>query len=105
MVPIRSTSPIRALSPGLAKNASTICLYSTPPISTHSNRTTTIRTRKIRGEDNLVSSISIAELGEGPEAIGGSSPLRGKRYSDATMAQRGREKRVVAPPSWQEQGT
>src|ERR1700742_358082 len=102
MVPIRSTSPIRALRPGLAKNACTICLYSTTPSSTHSIRNTSIRTRKIRGEDNLVSSISIAELGE---AIGGSSPLQGKRYSSATMAQRGREKRLDARGSWQEQGT
>src|SRR5437868_4905550 len=37
--------------------------------SAHSTRNTTIRTRKIRGEDSLVSSISIAEREEGLEAI------------------------------------
>src|SRR3954452_14439885 len=61
MMPISSTAPIRALSPGLAKKATMICLYSTNRISEHSTRNTTMRTRKIRGDDSLVSSISIAE--------------------------------------------
>ena len=61
MMPIKSTAPIRALSPGLAKKATMICLYSTNRISEHSTRNTSIRTRKIRGDDSLVSSISIAE--------------------------------------------
>ena len=61
MIPIKSTAPISALSPGLAKNAAMICLYSTTVTSAHSIRNTTIRTRKIRGEDNLLNSISIAE--------------------------------------------
>ena len=39
--------------------------------SAHSTRNTSIRTRKIRGEDSLVSSISIAEREEGPEGIAG----------------------------------
>jgi hypothetical protein len=39
--------------------------------SPHSTRNTSIRTRKIRGEDNLVSSISISERAEGPEGIAG----------------------------------
>ena len=42
--------------------------------SAHSTRNTTIRTRKIRGEDSLVSSISIAEREEGLEAIAGVIP-------------------------------
>src|SRR5882757_11470079 len=77
MMPISSTAPIRAFSPGLAKKATMICLYSTNRISEHSTRNTSIRTRKIRGDDSLVSSISIAErvlgaiwhesgVGEGP---------------------------------------
>src|SRR5436309_4127072 len=61
MMPISSTAPIRALRPGLAKKATTICLYSTNRISAHSTRNTSIRTRKIRGDDSFVSSISIAE--------------------------------------------
>ena len=61
MMPINSTAPISALSPGLAKKATMICLYSTNRISEHSTRNTSIRTRKIRGDDSLVSSISIAE--------------------------------------------
>src|SRR5271166_6143340 len=69
MMPIRSTMPIRALRPGLAKKASTICLYSTTATSAHSTRNTSMRTRKIRGEDNLFSSISMAERGEEPEGI------------------------------------
>src|SRR6202000_1628190 len=95
MVPISSTSPISALRPGLAKNASTICVYSTTATSEHSIRKTSIRTRKIRGEDSFVSSISIAERGEGPEGIGGSSPGAGEAASGANMAQRGREKRSL----------
>ena len=39
--------------------------------SAHSTRNTSIRTRKIRGEDSLFSSISIAEREEGPEGIDG----------------------------------
>src|SRR3954447_23798603 len=65
MMPIRSTAPIRALRPGLAKKAVMICLYSTTRISEHNTRNTSIRTRKIRGDDSLVSSISIAERGVG----------------------------------------
>ena len=61
MMPISSTAPISALSPGLAKKATMICLYSTNRISEHSTRNTSIRTRKIRGDDSFVSSISIAE--------------------------------------------
>ena len=61
MMPISSTAPINALRPGLAKKATMICLYSTNRISEHSTRNTSIRTRKIRGDDSLVSSISIAE--------------------------------------------
>src|SRR4051812_300396 len=66
MMPIKSTAPISAFSPGLAKKATMICLYSTNRISEHSTRNTSIRTRKIRGDDSLVSSISIAE-----RALGG----------------------------------
>src|SRR3954469_11410676 len=61
MMPISSTAPIRALRPGLAKKATMICLYRTNRISAHSTRNTSIRTRKIRGDDSFVSSISIAE--------------------------------------------
>src|SRR5882757_9785758 len=70
MMPISSTAPISAFSPGLAKKAVMICLYSTTSSSAHSTRNTSIRTRKIRGEDSLLSSISIAEREEGPDAIG-----------------------------------
>src|SRR2546430_269333 len=35
----------------------------------HSTRNTSIRTRKIRGEDSLLSSISMSERAEGPEGI------------------------------------
>src|SRR5919106_3173409 len=41
--------------------------------SAHSTRNTSIRTRKIRGEDSLLSSISISEREEGPEGICGVS--------------------------------
>src|ERR1700749_257803 len=61
MMPTSSTTPISALSPGLAKKAWMICLYSTTVISAQSTRNTSIRTRKIRGEDSLVSSTSMAE--------------------------------------------
>src|SRR4051812_11149623 len=61
MMPISSTAPISAFSPGLAKNATMICLYSTNRINAHNTRNTTIRTTKIRGDDSFVSSISMAE--------------------------------------------
>ncbi len=51
----------QGVEPGLAKNAVTICLYSTTPTSPQSTRKTSIRTRKIRGEDSLLSSISMSE--------------------------------------------
>src|ERR1700741_3148583 len=69
MMPISSTKPISALRPGLAKNAWMICRYSPTMTSVHAIRNTTIRTRKIRGEDSLFSSISIAERDEGPAGI------------------------------------
>src|SRR5437773_721696 len=87
MMPIRSTAPIRALRPGLAKNAAMICLYSTTVTSAHSTRNTSIRTRKIRGDDSLLSSISISEREEWPEGICGCHPLRkaalGNQYGTA----------------------
>src|SRR5258705_11362101 len=45
-------------------------------MSPHSTRNTSIRTRKIRGEDSLLSSISIAEREEGPAGITMSSIAR-----------------------------
>src|SRR5215207_2381013 len=55
--------------------------------SAHSTRNTSIRTRKIRGEDSLLSSISISEREEGPEGICGCHPLRkaelGNQYGTA----------------------
>src|SRR5258708_36070197 len=95
MVPINSTAPISALRPGLAKKAVTICLYSTTVTSPHSTRNTSIRNRKIRGEDSLVSSISIAERDGEPEGI--DDVIRCEEpISGTNMAQRRREKRPVA---------
>src|ERR1700712_5391258 len=95
MVPIKSTAPISAFSPGLAKKAMMICLYSTTSSSEHSTRKTSIRTRKIRGEDSLLSSISIAEREEGAVAIGLVATCREGNIFGHNMAQRGREKRPV----------
>src|SRR5712692_1609092 len=64
--------------------------------SAHSTRNTSIRTRKIRGEDNLLSSISIAEREEGPEGIAGVIRCE-KPLSGTNMAQRPREKRSESP--------
>src|SRR4051794_21394408 len=50
--------------------------------SAHSTRNTSIRTRKIRGEDSLLSSISISEREEGPEGICGCHPLRKSRAGE-----------------------
>src|SRR5205807_6659354 len=56
-------------------------------MSPHSTRNTSIRTRKIRGEDSLLSSISISEREEWPEGICGCHPLRkaalGNQYGTA----------------------
>src|SRR3954465_11364625 len=92
MMPISSTAPIRALRPGLAKNATMICLYSTNRISEHSTRNTSIRTRKIRGDDSLVSSISIAERVVG--AIWQESGSGEGTVSGLNMAQRRRDNRL-----------
>src|ERR1700737_4087019 len=95
MMPTSSTSPISALRPGLAKKATMSCLYSTTMTNAHSTRNTSIRTRKIRGEDNLLSSTSMAERGEGPDSI--ASVIRcGSFGVRRTMAQRDREKSWVA---------
>src|SRR5688500_14055368 len=59
-MPITSTAMISALRPGLAMKATTICLCSTTTIRPHRIRNTIIRTRKIRGEDNLNGSRSRA---------------------------------------------
>jgi len=63
--------------------------------SAHSTRNTSIRTRKIRGEDSFTGSISIAERKEEPEGIADvircEKPLFGPN-----MAQRAREKRPLA---------
>jgi hypothetical protein len=60
--------------------------------SAHNTRNTSIRTRKIRGEDNLLSSISISEREGEPEGIAGVIRCEKPRV-DANMAQRAREKR------------
>src|SRR5262245_33782150 len=62
-MPMASTPMISALSPGLARNATQICLYSTITTSAHRIRNTSIRTRKIRGEDSLNGSMSCAMAG------------------------------------------
>src|SRR5260370_30467086 len=100
MVPIKSTAPISALRRGLAKKAVTICLESTIVTSAHSTRNTSIRNRKIRGEDSLVSSISIAEREEEPEGI--DDVIRCEQPISGTnnMAQRRREQRPVAVRLW-----
>src|SRR5262249_29441537 len=90
MIPISATMPIRALRPGLAKKGTTICLYRTTMTRPHRTRKTSIRTRKIRGDDSLVSSISIAERDEGPGGILVS--IGAKTGLILTMAQRRREK-------------
>src|SRR5436190_22850918 len=96
MMPISITAPIRALRPGLAKKATMICLYSTTITSAQSTRNTSIRTRKIRGEDSLVSSISIAARGEGFWGIGLTSSMA-KARSTANMARKRGEKRSEGP--------
>src|SRR5882757_4026274 len=61
--------------------------------SAHSTRNTSIRTRKIRGEDSLVSSISIAEREEEPEAIDDvircEEPISGHQYGTAASGKKG----------------
>src|SRR3954454_10556873 len=48
----------------------------------HSTRNTSIRTRNIRGEDNLLSSISISEREEGPEGIEGCIRCEKRRWGN-----------------------
>jgi hypothetical protein len=64
--------------------------------SAHSTRKTSIRTRKIRGEDSLGSSISIAERGAGLDGI--ADVIRCEEpVSGTNMAQPSREKRSDTP--------
>src|ERR1700745_2640362 len=96
MVPISATAPISALRPGLAKKAVAICLFSTTMTSAHSTRNTSIRTRKIRGEDNLLSSISIAERAAGLAGIAGISVAK-SRFRPPIVHSGGGEKHREAP--------
>src|SRR5262245_1211039 len=59
-IPISSTRMMRVLSPGLARNAIQICLLSTTTTSAHRIRNTSIRTRKMRGDESLKGSMSCA---------------------------------------------
>src|ERR1043166_7873995 len=102
MMPINSTAPISAFSPGLAKNATTICRYSTNRINEHNTRNTTIRTRKIRGDDSLDSSISIAERVVGAiwqESGSGVRDRFGPQYGTATA---GKQSRAVVLAGFRE---
>ena len=58
-----STAMISAFRPGLAMKATTICLYRTTTTRPHRTRNTSIRNRKIRGEDSLKGSRSRAMAG------------------------------------------
>src|SRR5580704_2390071 len=90
MMPTSSTAPISAVRPGLAKKAWMICLYSTTITNAQSTRNTSIRTRKIRGEDSLVSSMSMAER---EEPAGILISVAGNR-SEATLWHSGGGKKV-----------
>ena len=56
MMPISRTPMIRPLSQGLALKALMICRCSTKAINPHRMRNTSIRTRKMRGEESLAGS-------------------------------------------------
>src|SRR5436189_2454510 len=60
MMPIRRTPMISALSGGLALKAVRICGWMTTTIRLHRIRKTSIRTRKMRGEETLKGSSSRA---------------------------------------------
>ena len=79
-MPISSTPMIRALSPGLARNAAQIWRLRITTSSAPMVRKTSIRTRKIRGEDTLNGSSSCRSIDVPPKAIA----------SAANMAQVGR---------------
>ena len=87
-MPMRSTPMISALRPGLARNAVQICLLSTTTTSTHRIRNTSIRTRKIRGEESLNGSRSFAMV------LGSRVPGRisrvgsGRRFTDCACPSR-----------------
>jgi hypothetical protein len=67
-MPIKSTPMIRALSPGLARNAAQIWRLRTTTSSAPMVRKTSIRTRKIRGEDTLNGSSSCRSIDVPPKA-------------------------------------
>ena len=61
-MPITSTPKIRPLSPGLARNAPRSACRAGPRASAHRTRNTSIRTRKMRGEESLNGSRSCAMI-------------------------------------------
>ena len=60
MIPISKTPRIRPLSQGFAIKALTIWRWSTKPINPHRMRNTSIRIRKMRGEESLAGSAVFA---------------------------------------------
>src|ERR1700722_8142809 len=68
MMPINSTPMISALSQGLARKALKIWRCSTKAIRPHRIRNTSIRMRKMRGDESLVRSFAIgpAQRAEAP---------------------------------------
>src|SRR5512143_1004147 len=90
MMPIASTAMISAFSPGFAMNATSICLCSTKATRPTRTTKTSILNRKIRGDDSLRGSSSLA-MGFNVMRI---QPLR------RTMAQTRDRKKGVAPEPW-----
>src|SRR6516162_9901836 len=78
-IPIRRTPIMSALRPGLARNAVQICRYSTTTTSEHRIRNTSIRTRKIRGEESLKGSMSCSMAnGSSPQSAHNTAASRRK---------------------------
>jgi len=57
-MPVMSTPNDERIEAGMARNATQICLESTTTMRAHRIRNTTIRTRKIRGDESLSGSRS-----------------------------------------------
>src|ERR1700733_14596613 len=77
-----STRMIRALSAGLDMKAISICLCSKKTITANSATNTSIRNRKMRGEDSLSGSISIAissKRSGGPPGLAHTMPQTGDK--------------------------
>src|SRR5262249_30344980 len=97
-MPKASTKMITPLRTALARNAVQICLYSTITTSAQRVRNTTMRTRKIRGEESLNGSMSCAMAISAPTSTHNKARPRRKEEGGPPAPPRPRSTRLGRGP-------